>query len=94
MIGLDRRARPEGTEWYVIARDRAKLGACWRPATMCREHMGDRHVRCPGCGQVVVDDHGSPVTAEAIAKRHTACQRVLRLDRYHTYKSDDGKTVC
>ena len=32
LLHLDRTNKPAGVEWYIIARDRAKLGAKWQPA--------------------------------------------------------------
>jgi hypothetical protein len=38
---LDRTAKPSGAEWYIIGRDRAKLGSCWRPCSHKRTKMHD-----------------------------------------------------
>src|SRR5439155_4283306 len=32
LLSLDRTSKPAGAQWYVIVRDRAKLGAKWQPA--------------------------------------------------------------
>ena len=32
LLHLDKKSKPAGPEWYIIARDRAKLGAKWQPA--------------------------------------------------------------
>jgi hypothetical protein len=54
VVALDRRKAPAGLEWFIIARDRAKLGAKWRPAYLTRPRASGELVRCPGCGRVVV----------------------------------------
>jgi hypothetical protein len=32
LLRLDRKKKPGHVQWYIIARDRAKLGALWQPA--------------------------------------------------------------
>src|SRR5262245_12315766 len=41
------RQRAEQPQWYLIARDRAKLGARWRGAWVVRQAMGEGYGRCP-----------------------------------------------
>jgi hypothetical protein len=70
LIGLSRRQPKHGAEWWIIPRDRAKLGAKWRPAELevlaakprfedyerARCYHSDKPaMRCPKCGQVQVD---------------------------------------
>ena len=40
LLPLKRTKKPAGIEWYIIARDRAKLGAKWRPAFQQRTAFG------------------------------------------------------
>ena len=60
LLHLDRTKKPGHVEWYVIARDRAKLGAKWRPAFYRRKHTFDGFIRCPGCGRRLVDEEREP----------------------------------
>src|SRR5262249_59241758 len=63
------RSKPTAPTWYVIARDRAKLGAKWRPAYTMRTTMGQGRVRCPKCGTEQVDKAGIFLDASEFAKR-------------------------
>src|SRR5207244_831514 len=47
---------PKHAVWYVIARDRAKLGAKWRPAFFQRK--SEEFLRCPKCHARLVKDTG------------------------------------
>ncbi len=60
LLPLDRTRKSSGVEWYVIARDRAKLGARWRPAYQ-RRTQADGFLRCPQCGRRLVDDQREPL---------------------------------
>lgn len=61
LLTLDRTRNPAGFEWFIIARDRAKLGARWQPAYQLRAHLTDGFLRCPQCGQRMVDDKREPI---------------------------------
>lgn len=61
LLQLDRGSKPAGPVWYIIARDRAKLGAKWQPAYERRKHCDDGFLRCPHCGRRLVDDKREPV---------------------------------
>jgi hypothetical protein len=69
------RSKPKHPTWYVIARDRAKLGAKWRPAYTMRTAMGEGRVRCPKCGTEQVDKAGIFLDASEFAKRQMKCQK-------------------
>jgi hypothetical protein len=69
------RSKPTGPTWYVIARDRAKLGAKWRPAYTMRTTMGEGRVRCPKCATEQVDKAGIFLDASEFAKRQMKCQK-------------------
>jgi hypothetical protein len=87
LLSLDRRRRPTGAEWYVIARDRAKLGAKWRPAYQVRTRLTDGYLRCPGCGLRLVDVDREPLrvgrpaqgghAGSGLWKRRSRCEWVL-----------------
>lgn len=63
LLHFDRRAKPNGVEWYIIARDRAKLGSKWQPAYQVRRHLADGFLRCPQCGRKLVDEKKEPLCA-------------------------------
>lgn len=93
LLHLDRTSKPTGIQWYIIARDRAKLGAKWRPAFQVRTKAVDGFLRCPGCGRRLVDDKREPLlvgqpgkncqAGSGLWKRRSRCEWVLsdhRLD--------------
>ena len=61
LLPLMRAKKPSGVEWYIIARDRAKLGAKWKPSIQQRTHLADGFLRCPQCGLRLVDDKREPL---------------------------------
>lgn len=87
LLHLDRTRKPARAEWYIIARDRAKLGAKWRPVFQQRTHMSDGYLRCPHCGRQLVDDKREPVyvgtpgkdgqPGTGLWKRRSICEWVL-----------------
>ena len=87
LLKLDRISKPAHIEWYVIARDRAKLGAKWSPAVHRLAHCDDGFLRCPQCGQRLVDDQREPLQVGKPAadgrpgtglwKRRATCDWVL-----------------
>ena len=87
LLRLDRTKKPGHVEWYVIARDRAKLGAKWRPAFYRPKHTFDGFIRCPGCGRRLVDEEREPICegkpgstgqpGTGLWKRRARCEWVL-----------------
>jgi hypothetical protein len=87
LLHLKQASKPAGAEWYVIARDRAKLGARWRPAYLCRTRGDGGFLRCPRCGRRLVDDSRVPLTVgnpgkagqagTGLWKRRAKCEWVL-----------------
>jgi hypothetical protein len=87
LLRLDRTTKPAGAEWYIIARDRAKLGAKWRPAYQHRTHADDGFLRCPQCGRRLVDSRHEPLcvgqpgkeglSGTGLWKRRARCEWVL-----------------
>jgi len=68
LLRLDRTTKPAGAEWFIIARDRAKLGARWQPAYQQRTYANDGFLRCPHCGRRLVDSQGDVLHAGSPAK--------------------------
>jgi hypothetical protein len=87
LLHLDRASKPVGVEWYIIARDRAKLGAKWKPAYQVRTHLVDGFLRCPECGRRLVDEKREPIivgqpgkngqAGTGLWKRRSICEWVL-----------------
>lgn len=73
-----KRCQPKGRTWYIIARDRAKLGAKWRPAAIKVE--GQPHLRCPDCGGKIVTERSAIVEMGDLAKKKLCCEYVLNPD--------------
>jgi hypothetical protein len=68
LLRLDRRQKPTAPQWYIIARDRAKLGAKWRVACQRPRHASDGFLRCPHCGLRLVTQDREPVALGKSAK--------------------------
>ena len=100
LLRLDRKKKPVQAQWYVIARDRAKLGALWQPACWRPRHLGDGFLRCPGCGLRLVNADREPLwfgesaregrAGTGLWKRRSRCEWTLRNDRS---QSDGGCLV-
>lgn len=70
------KGRPTHPEWYIISRDRAKLGAEWRAAATSFKYTKTGY-HCPKCGQRIVDKDGNSVTLEHLGKKMTRCENVV-----------------
>lgn len=101
LLCLDRRRKPTHVQWYVIARDRAKLGAKWQPAFHRLKHGDDGYLRCPQCGRrLVTEDReplqvGKPATSArpgtGLWKRRAKCEWVLTNRRSpNDFGAEDG----
>lgn len=87
LLHLDRPRKPAGVEWYIIPRDRAKLGAKGKPAYQARTKVIDGFLRCPQCGRRLVDDKREPLlvgqpgkngqAGTGLWKRRSRCEWVL-----------------
>lgn len=82
VVAIDKTAPAAGPEWFVIARDRAKLGAKWRPAYYVRNKQYTNQdgkivkfntVHCPTCGAQIVDGDDKPTDPKALAKKRHTC---------------------
>ncbi len=73
-----------GAEWWIIGRDRAKLGYCWRPA--CQQTRAG--LKCPRCGGVLTGPKGRLTLAELKRTRQT-CKSVLVVDGYSRQEVGD-----
>ena len=87
LLHLYKASKPTSVEWYIIARDRAKLGAKWQPAYQARTRMVDGFLRCPQCGRRLVDDKREPLfvgqpgkngqSGTGLWRRRSRCEWVL-----------------
>lgn len=70
---------PTGPEWYIIARDRAKLGAKWATIDGCPIRGADHKVmRCPSCGAVQKDKNDLSIVHDAFKGKKKFCDAVVR----------------
>lgn len=91
LLRLDRGRRPTRVEWYILPRDRAKLGARWRPAYGRRSHAVEGFLRCPNCGLRLVTQEREPIgvgkpagnghSGTGLWKRRARCEWVLANSR-------------
>ena len=91
LLHLDRTKKPGHVQWYIIARDRAKLGALWRPACRQLRHLRDGVLRCPSCGLRLVNEDREPLflgrparegkAGTGLWRRRARCAWVLTNDR-------------
>ena len=100
LLHLNRAKKPTGVEWYIIARDRAKLGPKWQPACVSRRHGDDGFIRCPQCGLRLVDGEREPLSlgrpghegqpGTGLWKRRTSCEWVLTNQRGQNDSQGEG----
>lgn len=90
LLKLDKSKPPQGPEWFVIARDRAKLGSCWGTAVARRAKMKESYLLCAGCGRPVLDAKEGSLTISALTKKRLWCERVLAPVR-EMRTGEDGK---
>ncbi|MFO0804685.1 MAG: hypothetical protein U0791_16375 [Gemmataceae bacterium] len=98
LLSMSRHRKPTGAKWYIIARDRAKLGSLWRPAFVSQSHLDDGFIRCPHCGRRLVDDKREPVfvgqpakdgqAGSGLWKKRSRCEWVLA---DHTVAPDENQ---
>ena len=82
LLRLDRRTKPTGSEWFVIGKDRAKLGACWQPAFV-QPRGKSQFLRCPDCGRRLVDANKLALAPSDLAKTMRFCKDVLSKEGEH-----------
>jgi hypothetical protein len=76
---------PAGPEWFIIPRDRAKLGAKWRHAFRRQRRKVEgkgvsvEYATCPRCGAIVADKDDNPLDPDALLKsrKRLACKGVV-----------------
>jgi hypothetical protein len=91
LLNLDLARKPVRPDWYIIPRDRAKLGAKWQPAYARRHHADDGFIRCPQCGlRLVNQDREALVVGKpgkngqagtGLWKRRAKCEWALTNER-------------
>ena len=62
LIRISKTKQPTTLEFYVIGRERAKIGAPWRPAAVIKVNKhGFQTWHCPRCNKIVLDQDDVPV---------------------------------
>jgi len=69
---------PNSPEFYIIGKEKAKLGYQWRPAVI-RRKTGNY---CPKCGQILLDQDGVPLpifetNTQGKLKKKYSCQNII-----------------
>jgi hypothetical protein len=74
-----RRIAPTCPEWFVIGRDKIKLGAEWRPASTRFKKLRKLRPgqRCPKCGLPQKDRDGNFLPPEYFAKAQRTCKNFV-----------------
>ena len=57
LLKISRQEKNSAFEFYIIGRERAKIGAPWRPAGIVRNGV----FHCPGCNKAIMDKDDYPV---------------------------------
>lgn len=75
---LRKQPKPTRLEFYVIGRERAKIGFLWRPAVVTKH---GKHF-CPKCGQELLDKDGYPLSVfetntQGRYKKRYSCQNAI-----------------
>jgi hypothetical protein len=85
--------KPTGPEWFIISRDRAKLGYRWEGVAFKRSfsigrRQHHKHINCcPACGAPIFDKHENPVDQGWLDKKPQKCEG------YRQLPDKDGKRV-
>jgi hypothetical protein len=75
VVSLDRTAAKEGAQWYIIGRDRAKLGSGWKSAVRKKTYLKDGgFLCCPSCGGKLCNKDG--IAFNDKQKRKLKCEYV------------------
>lgn len=64
---------PAGPTWYIIARDRAKLGAKWKGCRAELPFVDKDALHCPKCGGILRDEDGLLVRLGDLNRKQTYC---------------------
>jgi tape measure domain-containing protein len=75
LLNLRKDNKPTGPEWYVIGRDRAKLGSKWKPNF--NKRASDGYLQCPDCGRRIVDDQKVALDQGDLVKERSRCKFTL-----------------
>lgn len=88
------RVKPERPEWYVVGRDRVKLGSEWRPAVFRYSKLRAKKpgMICPKCGQRQKDKDGNYADPEYFAKGQRSCKNMVKLLKW-VVPPQGGKSV-
>ena len=77
VLPFGKNGEPKVPEYVIVSKDKAKLGYGWKPAVI--ERKGRKGYYCPGCGRIILDKDGNPVSFDYLKrnKRFCSCGSVL-----------------
>lgn len=82
LVPLVGQGKPANSGWWIVARDRAKLGPGWQPAVTYRclryqdgtgRWVNARVPSCPRCGHAIDDKDGLLIPVEKLECRQQSC---------------------
>jgi SNF2 family DNA or RNA helicase len=59
--------------FFILSRERAKLGPHWKPAVMLRRFGRERQCCCPNCGESIMDK-GIPMSLAMLERKKFKCE--------------------
>jgi SNF2 family DNA or RNA helicase len=76
-----RHEKPTACEWYIVGRERVKLGAEWRPGVFRYKKLRAKRpgMVCPKCGQRQRDKDGNYQDPEYFAKAQRTCKNIVKV---------------
>jgi SNF2 family DNA or RNA helicase len=71
---MDQKAsNPNKQQWYILSRERAKLSYQWKPAFLQTRSGSSYILRCPACGQLLVDKDRIPLNVADLKRKKHKC---------------------
>ncbi len=75
VVLLTKAPPPDGPEWFIISKDRAKLSCGWEAAYINRGKFGRPGLRCPSCDAIQLDQRRQTATKEYMERDRRACHQ-------------------
>ena len=72
LLSLRRNEKPQTYEYYIISKEKAKLGYSWIPAFR-KSRINTDVLFCPDCNKELLDNSDIPLSEESLEKSKTYC---------------------